>query len=55
MNFTLLDLLFMVFLVLKLTKVIDWSWWFIVLPLLVQVLIVVVSTIAEYKDKYKWN
>lgn len=53
MNISLLELLFMVFLVLKLTKVIDWSWWFIVLPLLVQALIVAIHTIAEDKEKYK--
>ena len=28
-----LDALFLVFLVLKLTKVIDWSWWWITAPL----------------------
>ena len=31
------NLLFLVFLVLKLTKVIDWSWWWITAPLWVPV------------------
>lgn len=30
---TFLGLLFIVFLVLKLTKVIDWSWWYVSMPL----------------------
>lgn len=45
-----LDALFLVFLVLKLTKVIDWSWWWITAPLwgqvaLCAVIIVVAITI----------
>jgi len=29
----LTGLLFLIFLVLKLTKVIDWSWWYVTMPL----------------------
>ena len=31
--FTLSDMLFVVFLVLKLTHYIDWSWWWVISPL----------------------
>lgn len=37
-----LDALFLVFLVLKLTKVIDWSWWWITAPLWGQVALSVI-------------
>lgn len=38
-------LLFMVFLVLKLTNVIDWSWWWVTAPLWIPFSIVVVFVI----------
>ena len=49
-NGGLMNIMFIVFLVLKLTKVIDWSWWWITAPLWGQValfvLIVLVIAIA---------
>lgn len=40
--------LFLVFLVLKLTKVIDWSWWWVTAPLWIPVIIVIlIAIIAE--------
>ena len=50
-----LDALFLVFLVLKLTKVIDWSWWWITAPLWGQlalgtiIIIVVIIILAVLK------
>lgn len=35
------DLLFVVFLVLKLTKVIDWSWWWVTAPIWIPIVIAV--------------
>ena len=46
-------LLFLVFLVLKLTSVIDWSWWWITAPLWIGILfwliIVILAAILESK------
>lgn len=39
----LLGMLFIVFLVLKLTKTIDWSWWWVTAPLWIPATIVVVA------------
>ena len=36
------DLLFVVFLVLKLTHVIDWSWWWVTAPLWIPLALVIV-------------
>ena len=41
----LCDLLFVVFLVLKLTHVIDWSWWWITAPLWIPLALVIVVLI----------
>lgn len=41
-----LDALFLVFLVLKLAKVIDWSWWWITAPLWGQVALLIVTLIV---------
>lgn len=54
------NLLFLVFLVLKLTKVIDWSWWWITAPLWVPVsisvlffvLVLLTVTVGLKKGKY---
>ena len=54
------NLLFLVFLVLKLTKVIDWSWWWITAPLwgpisislLFFVLVLLTVTVGLKKGKY---
>lgn len=52
-------LLFLVFLVLKLCKIIEWSWWWVTAPLwipfgLVIIFIVITLIIYKYKD-WKWN
>ena len=39
----MLDVLFIVFLVLKLTKNIDWSWWWVTSPLWIQFIIVLLA------------
>lgn len=38
--------LFLVFLVLKLTKVIDWSWWWVTSPLWIHVILAVIVLLA---------
>jgi hypothetical protein len=49
--------LFLVFLVLKLTKVINWSWWWVTspiwIPILIALIIIGVVFYIEYKDKKK--
>jgi membrane protein YdbS with pleckstrin-like domain len=52
-------LLFLVFLVLKLCKVITWSWWWVTAPLwipagLAIIFIVIALIVYKYKD-WKWN
>ena len=60
----IIGLLFLVFLVLKLCKVIDWSWWWVTSPLwitagigiliaLIGVIIVVIAQIRKNKTKNK--
>lgn len=39
------SLLTVVFVVLKLTRVIDWSWWCVVLPTLIEIALVISMTI----------
>ena len=41
----LFDVTFLVFLVLKLTKVIDWSWWWVTAPFWGQFVLVIVAAI----------
>ena len=40
--------LFIVFLILKLTNVIDWSWWWVTSPLWIGALIAIVGLIVFY-------
>ena len=52
-------LLFLVFLVLKLCKVITWSWWWVTAPLWIPlgiaiIFIVITLIVLLYKD-WKWN
>lgn len=52
-------LLFLVFLVLKLCKVITWNWWWVTAPLwipfgLAIIFIVIALIVYKYKD-WKWN
>ena len=42
-------LLFIVFLVLKLTKVIDWSWWWITAPLWIPVILIALGVLIAYQ------
>ena len=41
-------ILFVVFLILKLTNVIDWSWWWVTSPLWISFLIVIIVLIFMY-------
>ena len=51
-----LDLLAIVFIVLKLCGVINWSWWLVLAPIWIQVLlIVVVVIIAVAIQKKRWS
>ena len=62
-----LDALFLVFLVLKLTKVIDWSWWwitaslwgqvalFIVILVVVTIVLTVFRIIDRISDRKVWG
>ena len=43
-----LNLLFLVFLVLKLTNVITWSWWWVTAPLWIPVALVVVCLVIVF-------
>ena len=43
-----LNLLFLVFLVLKLTNVITWSWWWVTAPLWIPVALVVVICVVAF-------
>lgn len=50
-NFRFSTILFIVFLVLKLTHVIDWSWWWVTSPLWIPIAI----TILIYVGLYIWS
>ena len=43
------ELLFTTFLVLKLTNVIDWSWWWITAPLWIPVVLFIILTLIRRK------
>lgn len=47
MKLSLLDILTIVFIVLKLCAVIDWSWWLVLLPLIIELLLVVIFKIIS--------
>lgn len=50
---TLLTILFIVFLILKLCNAIDWSWWAVTTPLMIQVAFAIISAYIEtYKNNY---
>lgn len=50
------SILFLVFLVLKLTNVIDWSWWWVIAPLWIPIIIffVVVSGLYAFYQILKY-
>lgn len=48
-----LEVLFVVFLILKLTKVIDWSWWWVTSPLWGGIIIGIILIYVVYK-KMRW-
>lgn len=56
--FTLSDMLFVVFLVLKLTHYIDWSWWWVTSPLWIGfaiwllLTIILIAGIMFFKNKF---
>ena len=43
-----LDVLLVVFIALKIAKVIDWSWWLVLLPLWIQIGLVIIIMIVIY-------
>lgn len=56
-NFGFGGVLFIVFLILKLTHVIDWSWWWITAPLWIPlalsvVIILIVAIVSAITDRY---
>lgn len=50
MKLTLLDVLTVVFVVLKLIGIITWSWWWVLAPQWIPVLILIIGCIAEGID-----
>lgn len=46
-------ILFMTFLVLKLTNLIDWSWWWVTAPIWIPMLIVIPITVWNAIKEYK--
>jgi hypothetical protein len=53
-GYSLSTLLFVVFLVLKLTHTVDWSWWWVTSPLwigyaLIFIILIIVATISSLK------
>lgn len=46
-------ILFCVFLILKLTGVIDWSWWWVTAPLWITTLLLIIIGVATWLY-YKW-
>ena len=43
-----LDVLLVVFIALKIAKVIDWSWWLVLLPLWIQIGLILIIIIVIY-------
>lgn len=51
----ILDVLFMVFLTLKLTNLIDWSWWKVCIPLFISIGLGIICAIIEIITKENGN
>lgn len=49
----LFELVFIVFLILKLLNKIDWSWWWVTSPLWILAIISSISVVIEYKKEIK--
>lgn len=45
-------ILFVVFMVLKLTEVIDWSWWYVFMPVLIPVVIFLMLLVTKMAVSY---
>ena len=46
----ILDVLALIFIVLKIVGVIDWSWWLVLAPWWIPVVIVIITAIANWLD-----
>lgn len=58
-NIDSIDLITIVFVVLKLTEVIDWSWWWVLSPILISfsllIIVLVIALIIALVNKLKDN
>lgn len=58
-NIDSIDLITIVFVVLKLTGVIDWSWWWVLSPILISfslvIIVLIIALIIELVNKLKDN
>jgi hypothetical protein len=48
---SLATILFLIFLILKLTNYIDWSWWWVTSPLWISVIFVILIVLIVFKSK----
>ena len=58
-NIDSIDLITIVFVVLKLTEVIDWSWWWVLSPILISfalaIIVLIIALIIALVNKLKDN
>ena len=58
-NIDSIDLITIVFVVLKLTEVIDWSWWWVLSPILISfalvIIVLIIALIISLVNKLKDN
>lgn len=47
-NLGFFDVLCLIFIVLKLTHVINWSWWIVFLPMIIQIIIMIIVIIVLF-------
>lgn len=59
LNIDIIDLITIVFVVLKLTEVIDWSWWWVLSPILISfsllIIVLIIALIIALVNKLKDN
>lgn len=59
LNIDSIDLITIVFVVLKLTEVIDWSWWWVLSPILISfalvIIVLIIALIIALVNKLKDN